>query len=704
MRVNEVLMILGDTQYGALKIFTESLAEGFREIGVNVDIMDIQEGRMTPTELFWKEYDLILSFNGMWDSSAARARRRNLNTMTWSFLVDHPLYQHTRLLQSHRNQIISCVERKHVAYVQKYYSSNPYVCHMPHGGVLTDSEKKFEARRYDVSFFGNYSRPEGWMKPLNNYDDNMKILIGRIIEGLWYETDRSLEEELLLQLNNIGLIVSDDEFRNTVRALSFVDKYIRSKRQHDVVEALLCQGIKVDVFGSGWENFESDYKDNLNIHGSVSYEDSLAEMSESKIVLNTMPLYTEDSHEKIFTIMGQKSICFTYKSEYLAEEFSDKEDLFFYSVSELDKLPEMVKQVLNKEYDADKIIEKAYHLVDEKHLWKNRAKEILEYLKPIEIAAEPVVMVENSVDDAFCQLMQYVKQTEESLLYNRIKESYLFYSEMAPNYTQSLKRSFVTYPYWGSWNPEEGDFGVIKERTGEFKKHADKFVWLYQRLADVKSKSILTNILLNWETFDINYLMKCCGENIYRHYFDKDIVELSADEVFVDLGAYIGDTLDDFLRESLNRYKKIYCYEFSRQNADKLEERARGQRDVVVRKCAVGGEHGWVANANEGNDSSADRVIVSDSGEIEVVTLDDDITEKITFIKSDIEGAELDALKGAENHIKRDHPKLAFSIYHGNQDIWRIADYVNSLDDTYKFYIRYYGGNLYPNEFVLYAI
>ena len=51
----------------------------------------------------------------------------------------------------------------------------------------------------------------------------------------------------------------------------------------------------------------------------------------------------------------------------------------------------------------------------------------------------------------------------------------------------------------------------------------------------------------------------------------------------------------------------------------------------------------------------------------------DDIKEKITFIKTDIEGAEYSAIKGARNHIINEHPKMAIPIYYGNKDIWRIA-------------------------------
>lgn len=73
-------------------------------------------------------------------------------------------------------------------------------------------------------------------------------------------------------------------------------------------------------------------------------------------------------------------------------------------------------------------------------------------------------------------------------------------------------------------------------------------------------------------------------------------------------------------------------------------------------------------------------------------------------MKMDIEGTESLALQGCADHIRKDHPKLAISIYHNNEDIWKIAKLIKEIDATYKFYIRYYGGNLYPSEYILYGI
>ena len=68
----------------------------------------------------------------------------------------------------------------------------------------------------------------------------------------------------------------------------------------------------------------------------------------------------------------------------------------------------------------------------------------------------------------------------------------------------------------------------------------------------------------------------------------------------------------------------------------------------------------------------------------------------------DIEGAELPALKGAEMSIRRFKPKLAISVYHKQEDIWKIQHWIEGLDLGYRFYLRHF--TIHAEETVLFAI
>lgn len=96
---------------------------------------------------------------------------------------------------------------------------------------------------------------------------------------------------------------------------------------------------------------------------------------------------------------------------------------------------------------------------------------------------------------------------------------------------------------------------------------------------------------------------------------------------------------------------------------------------------------------------------VSDKGDVQIkVRAIDDVKEchDATFIKMDIEGSELNALKGAEKTIRRNKPKLAICIYHSNEDMIRLAEYIHELNPEYKLYIRHYSYDAYDT--ILYAL
>ncbi len=197
----------------------------------------------------------------------------------------------------------------------------------------------------------------------------------------------------------------------------------------------------------------------------------------------------------------------------------------------------------------------------------------------------------------------------------------------------------------------------------------------------------------------------CIFDQILKEqYFDK-VVKFEKEETFIDGGVLdLSATLELFERCKKNSVKKIKSIAFepdsiSYERCEKIKSEYPDY-DIELLKYGLYSKNTTLKFMAEGTGASC----ISDEGtvSIDVVALDKVIDEKVTFIKMDIEGAELEALKGASETIKKYRPKLAICLYHKPEDIIDIPMYIKSLVPEYKLYIRHYSSG--ECETVLYAI
>lgn len=188
----------------------------------------------------------------------------------------------------------------------------------------------------------------------------------------------------------------------------------------------------------------------------------------------------------------------------------------------------------------------------------------------------------------------------------------------------------------------------------------------------------------------------------HDQYFVRDIVSLSDSEIFIDCGAYDGDTMKEFIKASNGRYKSIVCFEPVEEFHQRLEKRGQGKNVTAIR-AGVYKESTTLQFKADGGKGSSITSNTEHTISIPVRAIDD-VPEchNATFIKMDVEGSELDALKGAKQTILRNKPKLAICIYHMQRDFVEIPKYIHNLVPDYRLYIRHHSFSI--NETVLYAI
>lgn len=306
----------------------------------------------------------------------------------------------------------------------------------------------------------------------------------------------------------------------------------------------------------------------------------------------------------------------------------------------------------------------------------------------------------NVIDRNFSELVQEIHSLSEKELYYRIRRDF----DRVPAETRkSCQDFFNRFGYWGRLDPQQGIFEQIELKELALFEHIGEYAWLYERLEDYRSKKTLYSILSNWYRYDFTSTAQT-KEYMYDDYFDLDVVSCTPEEVVVDLGAYTGDTVKSYIRNyGEDCYRRIYCYEITPDSFGKLQKNLAGLRDIELRLKGVADMPGRLSlSPNEY--ASANRLLPDSEGEVEVTTLDLDIEEPVTLIKADIEGMEQRALAGARGHILNDHPKLLISVYHSNEDLWRIPQIIHEISIDYRFYLRYRGSPIYPTEISLLAV
>lgn len=206
-----------------------------------------------------------------------------------------------------------------------------------------------------------------------------------------------------------------------------------------------------------------------------------------------------------------------------------------------------------------------------------------------------------------------------------------------------------------------------------------------------------------------------------QQYFEPGIMSPCPDEVFIDGGCFDGSTARTFIQWCSGDFKRIYAFEPDKKNYERcLEMCERGQvsdielyqrglwdSETQLTFLETGGQGSLIKEGSvEGREKpgavmeipAADGLDVIRTAAVDAVVGED----KVTFIKLDVEGAELKALQGAELSIRRHRPRLAVSIYHKPEDVVEIPAYILSLHEDYRLYIRHY--QMSACETILYAV
>lgn len=234
--------------------------------------------------------------------------------------------------------------------------------------------------------------------------------------------------------------------------------------------------------------------------------------------------------------------------------------------------------------------------------------------------------------------------------------------------------------------------------------HRSDFETVYNMLADEQSKRVFENVIRYKLSGDLKYLYEVetpCEEKF-------DLLGIGIDEVYVDLGAYDGDTMVEFLNGTSMQFRKLYGMEPDSHSYRKMKRRLYmiGSAIMELYNCGAWDEDTTLTlSMSRGRGSTVvPKEELADSGtqtgrrhgtarlrEVKMMKTDTMLRgEAATYIKIDVEGAEQNALLGAEKTITQFRPKLNVALYHRNEDLFKLPLLINKMNRKYKLYMRHH--------------
>jgi len=228
--------------------------------------------------------------------------------------------------------------------------------------------------------------------------------------------------------------------------------------------------------------------------------------------------------------------------------------------------------------------------------------------------------------------------------------------------------------------------------TAQYKKdHLPEILSAEALFDDAQSRTVFRNVIDYKISGEIKYLLGCESDDNENW----AILNPNSEDVFLDLGAYNGDTVRQFLAFSGYNPKKVIAVEPESRNFRKLSEFVDSfcsdnginkDRFELINK-AVGKEDGTVYFSKAIGRGGA--VGKGKGSPVEMTSVDELLAGRdVSFIKMDLEGQEPFALEGAKETIRRCKPKLLISAYHRSDDLWKLPNMIKELNPDYKLYLR----------------
>ncbi|MBR4758827.1 MAG: hypothetical protein IK078_01580 [Lachnospiraceae bacterium] len=318
-----------------------------------------------------------------------------------NILVDHPYHYHDFLYEQIRERLDRYLQfdldQQHVAYMKQYFPEISLGGFLPSGGTAYTKEMAKDSafsegknvepetsddRPIDILFAGTFVPPEGFNLFIDRNGPEYSAFYHSMLREALADPSEKLEDIVRRRLiEEIEEGVTEEEIRQTLGHVQFLDYFVRYKRRGEVIRFLADwapeegtavsqgdSGLHITIVGSGWEHLTDQLKHPERIT-LLPYADSaevLALLAQTKLSLNVLPSFHEGTHDRIWNSMLAGAVCVTDTNGYMDAFLHDGENAVVFQTPAIDESE--VEQyhyslTLDGRKELEQLARRLYHLL-----------------------------------------------------------------------------------------------------------------------------------------------------------------------------------------------------------------------------------------------------------------------------------------------------------------------------------------------------
>lgn len=377
-----VLIFKGnDTCYNVLNTFADELKKSIEKSGYKTEIFDVDREDWKEVVRYQnKHYKAVVGFQSFLFSVKMEDGKRYLadfiKAPKFNFLLDAPICFSSHLDYRAEDFTILTHDINYKNFLEKHYKQQAKI--LPPGGMISKNPVSMDERKYELTFLGSYGDYRKILSELEGLSAEDKAVGTALFEKLKLEPELTLEAGFDKVIKEKGLVMDEDTYlirlHSVRRVLYAASYYFREK----AIKAILDSEIKLTVFGESFKNSPFADCENLNIREEVPAERSLEVYGNSKISLNFMTWHKAGLTERMANIMLAGAVLLTDCTDGFSEGAG--EDFVNFKLSDIDSLPEKIKELLKNDSLLNKIALNGKKRAISSMTWDKRAEELLELL------------------------------------------------------------------------------------------------------------------------------------------------------------------------------------------------------------------------------------------------------------------------------------------------------------------------------------